>query len=204
MNPSLNQIMALFQKKDYRFFSEPHKLNLVGIRSHESESDKFDDEIHAIFHETKIAPFTHLVFPCTTDPGKHWLLNPMNIKGCAIMIPGQYVDAYHKGLHKGGYPALVQAAPIWFVRDNNRDNKLDFSLYSTALKINGFFQVIGANIHRASALKKAFNVGAYSAACQVLQNDADLTTILKLADNQIMSGGGINFTYTLTEEKDFL
>lgn len=206
MSPSTDQILALFARKRYLFFNKPHKLNIVGVRSNNSVSDNFDDELHVLYRDRIDGPINHLVFPCTTDPGKHWLLNPLNARGCAIMVPNQYRDVYEIGLHKGEYPALVQRAPIQFVRDNNRDNKLDFSLYRDFDKrrLNLINDVIGANIHRASQFKKALNVGMYSAACQVIQDETNHQTLMVLANNQVATGGGKRFTYTLTEEQDYV
>lgn len=200
-----DQIRNVMTQKGYTFYtSGTYNLNLIGVRSSNSKSDQFDDHFHVIYRGEDNR-FKHLTFDCTTDPGKNWLLNPMNIAGCAIMVPGQYRSAYTIGKHKGDYDALVQAKPICFVRDGNKDQNLDFSLYGTAdaRKKNAFMDVIGANIHRASAVKKLLNVGLYSAACQVIDDPADFKTLMDLVPLQVKNGNGKNFTYSLLEESDF-
>lgn len=204
--PTTEQIRAVLDRKGYKFFtSGSYHLNIIGIRSNESASDKFDDQMHVIYRLPHNTEFEHLVAECTTDPGKYWLNNPMNVKGCAIMVPGQYIDAYQIGLHKGEYKALVQRLPILFVRDDDKNSTLDFSLYRDPekRKVHATLQIIGANIHRASAFKKALNVGMYSAACQVIQDSTKFDTLTDLASLQISSGAGMYFAYTLLEESDF-
>ena len=46
-----------------------------------------------------------------------------NVKGTAILVPGQYRGAYKIGFHKGKYKALVQAKPVKLYIDNDKDNK---------------------------------------------------------------------------------
>lgn len=200
---SFDRLREIFNNKNYKFYTSGiYNLNLIGVRSLESKSDSFDDHFHVIYRGEDDR-FKHHIFPCTTDPGKHWLLNPMNVKGCAIMVPGQYKSAYTIGLHAGKYRALKQHNPMWFVRDNDKNSTLDFSLYRDPekKKQNAFFEVIGANIHRASAVKSLLNVGLYSAGCQVLQNPKDFFLLMSLADKQIANGHGKYFTYTLIEEE---
>lgn len=199
---SFDRLREIFNLKNYKFYTNGiYNLNLIGVRSKQSKSDSFDDHFHVIYR-AEDNRFKHHIFPCTTDPGKHWLLNPMNVKGCAIMVPGQYNSAYSIGLHAGKYRALRQTKPIWFVRDNDRNTTLDFSLYRDPekKKKHAFFEVIGANIHRASAVKKVLNIGQYSAACQVIQNPSDFNLLMSLIDKQVANGHGKNFTYTLIEE----
>lgn len=81
-------LLQAMNKKGYKIFHGPYNLNLIGIRSKNSQSDQFDDTF-CILYEDKDGVMTLESFPCTTDPGKHYLMNPMNVKGCAIMVPGQ-------------------------------------------------------------------------------------------------------------------
>lgn len=201
---SFEQIRAVLDKKKYTFYTTGlYNLNIVGIRAANSQSDKFDDVMNVIYRADDNR-FKHHRFECTTDPGKHWLTNPMNIMGCAIMIPGQYKGAYKVGLHKG-YRALEQKAPMWYVRDNNKNMVLDFSLYATVedRKKNAFWDILKTNIHKASVMADLLHVGMYSAGCQVLRKANDFSTMMTLADKQIANGNGNSFTYTLLEEMDF-
>lgn len=201
---TFEQIRAVLDRKGYTFYSTGnYNLNIIGVRAANSQSDKFDDVMHVIYRADDNR-FKHHKFECTTDPGKHWLINPMNIFGCAILIPGQYKGAYKIGMHKD-YRALEQKSPMWYVRDNNKNSTLDFTLYATAAdrKKNAFWDLIKTNIHRASVMADVLHVGMYSAGCQVIRKKSDFDTLMSLADKQIQSGHGNSFTYTLIEEMDF-
>lgn len=202
---TFSDITTLFSKKNYTFYTTGcFNLNLIGIRAEDSRSDKFDDQFHLIYRDTDNR-FKHHKFELTTDAGKHWLLNPMNIGGCAIMIPGQYKSAYKIGKHKD-YEALEQVSAMWYVRDNNRDDVLDFDLYRDPekRKKHAFSENIKSNIHRASAISDLLHVGMYSAACQVFRKKKDFDFLLSIAKKQPIAGNGNFFTYSLIEERDFV
>lgn len=206
-NITFDLIEQAFIKNKYNLYLEkPYDLNLFGIRSNNSKSDSFDDYIGCIYVDDKFNKQI-VVFPATTDPGKHWLLNPMNVKGTIIMVPGQYKNAYKIGWHNiekpvEAYPAFQQIGLMNYVRDNDKSEYLDFNLYrDLTVRIKNIFTSLAAtNIHRASKWKKLLNIGMYSAGCQVLQNDADLQVLLDLGNKQIESTGYKKFTYTLFEE----
>jgi hypothetical protein len=201
---TLSDFTRLFKKKNYLFYAEGHyNLNLMGVRSADSQSDKFDDCLHVIYRDYDNM-FKHHKFEFTSDPGKNWLLKPMNIGGCAILIPGQYKSVYKIGTHKG-YRALEQVGDMWYVRDNNLDTQLDFDLYRDPekRKKHAFVANIKSNIHRASALSDLFHVGVYSAGCQVLRKEKDFDILMFLAEKQVREEHGNLFSYTLTEASDF-
>src|SRR6478736_8233351 len=97
-----NDVRDMYLKKGYRFRTEKMALNIFGIRSKESKSDNFDDLGGIAWINENGVP-SLMNFWMTTDPGKHWLLTPMSKDGCIIMIPGQYIEVYEKGLHNGEY-----------------------------------------------------------------------------------------------------
>ncbi len=55
----------------------------------------------------------------TTDPGRHYLYNPMNPAGCAILALGQHRDGWRIGLHHG-HPALTQCGNLVIYRDRRK------------------------------------------------------------------------------------
>lgn len=193
---TLKDIQAIFKKKGYVIYTKPFDLNIFGIRSNESQSDKFDDIVGFWCNDTK-GNIVFYQFPATTDPGKHWLLTPMRSEGTAIMVPGQYKGLYKKGFHKT-YPALEQKSNASYVRDNNKDTKLDFDLYRKNPESNVFSDNIKSNIHKAG--KFSVFVGAWSAACQVLQKESDFNILMEYVQKQIDAGLGNSFTYTLLED----
>jgi len=206
---STKEILKVMDTKSYPVFSgRKYDLTLVAVRSKDSVSGEFDDKLYILYY----IPMTGLKlhsesFAITTDPGKHWLLNPLNKNGTLIMVPGRYPQAYKLGYHnrskgkKKMYLALEQHKPMTYVRDNNRDYKLDFSLIKdVANHIYGNFKT---NLHRASMWRKTLIVGKYSAGCQVIASPYEYDRVMELANLQRESGFGGTYTYVLLEENDF-
>jgi hypothetical protein len=187
----LSKIKGILRSKGYEIYTKPNELNIVGIRSTNTISNRFDDEIHVFY---KVAPLIwhYHVYKATTDPGTFWLLNPMQPQGTAILAQGQYKGAYKIGLHQGKYKALVQSKPITVIRDYSRTAKLDFMNGS---KDKGMF---GINIHHASSNGITKQVDKYSAGCQVFANINEFNEFMGLCEKQ-MSLYGNSFTYTLID-----
>lgn len=160
-------------------------FHLVGIRSKEDKPDAFDDLLYVIDTEIKQAVY----FTCTTNPGVHWLQNVLNPKGAAVLCPGQYLNTWAIGKHKGLYEALVQQRPVTVLRDNDKDLKSG----NSGTKDTGMF---GINIHHASESIVSVVNGKWSAGCQVLNNPKQFQELLTLCKR---SGKG-QFTYTLLNE----
>lgn len=198
-------IRAAYQRMGYKFFNGIYDLNIGGIRCDDSVSNKFDDAIFVVYRDKANEIKCH-VYPATTDPGKHWLMNPTNKNGCAILVPGQYRSVYTLGLHgrsgNSPYKALEQVAAMQYVRDNNKDDKLDFDLYRDPNKLssNAFWDIIKSNLHRASKLKIVQLVELYSAGCQVIQSVKHFDQLIGLCEKQVEHGHGNKFTYTLFEQ----
>jgi hypothetical protein len=193
----IQEIKKLAAKKGFVIYEEPYKLNIWGFRSKTTVPNAFDDEIHVFTNIAKSGPPTwaYLVFKCTTDPGTYWLRNPMNVQGTAILNPGQYVNVYQLGLHRGKYKALVQTGgKVSVTRDYDRDAVLDFN--------NGRVVVghYGINIHRANKVGTTYTVDKYSAGCQVFKNASDFDFFIKLCELH-RSVHGNRFTYTLVDER---
>lgn len=188
-------LQQIIQKKGYIWYDDG-RLNLIGIRSKNRRANKFDDWFTITYKILSPWYKTH-VFPCTTDPGNHWLTNLLNPRGCAILVPGQYVDVYSLDLHRGKYEALCQRnGPVKVYRDRNKDEILDMDP-ATITKGNW-----GINIHHASAQGITQIVGIHSAGCQVFQNIDDFyhaRNLWRVSSKKF----GNRFTYTLLEEKDF-
>jgi hypothetical protein len=179
-------------------------LNIFSIRSSESQSNKFDDLTVGFYHDPQ-GECHILIFDSTTDPGKYWLQNPSNREGTAIMVPDQYFDVYAIGVHgrtgKNPYEAFEQIDKMKYVRDNNKDMTLDFSLMND--KKNIFWANIKSNIHRASKNILAQLVEKYSAACQVIQSASNFESLLQAGKKQVLATGRKTFDYTLFTEVQF-
>ena len=130
---SLDQILKAYKKNKYKYFlDKKFDCNLFGVRSSNRKAGEFDD-IVGVFYKDYNDRDKVFCFKATTDPGIHWLSNPLSKDGTLIMLKGQYRGAYKIGIHgrtwaSGGYEALEQAKPMRYVRDNNKDDTLDLSV----------------------------------------------------------------------------
>lgn len=139
--------------------------------------------------------WNYFAFPATTDPGTFYRKNPLNVKGTAVLKPGQYRSVYKVGRHKN-YKALQQIDEMTVYRDANHDTHLD----TTGMEEDTGLHKI--NIHRSNADKASTVVGKWSAGCQVFQDPDHFLFFLKLCDRGSEKFGN-KFSYTLLEESDF-
>lgn len=196
-----NQVKEIMKEKGYTFFeSGIFNVNIVGIRSSNARSNKFDDTMLLIYKNKK-KEWEVQSATITTDPGEKYLVHPINKKGAAILIPNQYAGVYRLDIHarhneKFSHEALCQRGgkvKVW--RDNNKDKILD---HDPETPDEGWF---GINIHRSKVGEAAY-VGSYSAGCQVFKNGTDYKLFLDVVKRSSALYGN-SFTYTLLEEKDF-
>lgn len=180
---------ALLRITGGAIFTADWQLNIVGIRC-ATGSNTFDDVLAVFFY---VAGREYLyLFPMTTDPGFFYRQNPVAPAGCAVLVPGVYLDAYQIGLHRGAYTALVQRKPVTVWRDNDRD----VALNENSPIDTGLF---GINIHHANPDQESQQVDKWSAGCQVLANPNDFDVLMALAGKH-HSLHGNKFTYTLLPE----
>ena len=196
-----NKVKSVMEDKGYAFFqSGIFNVNIVGIRSKETKSNKFDDTMLLIYKNKK-KEWEVQSSVITTDPGEKYLVHPMNKKGTAILVPNQYRGVYKVDVHarhnsKFAHEALCQRGNVLKVwRDGNRDKILD---HDPETIDEGWF---GINIHR-SKVGEASYVGSYSAGCQVFKNGTDFKLFMSAVKKSAELYGN-SFSYTLLEEKDF-
>lgn len=210
MKVTVEDLLKVAVRKSYKVFqndTKPYNLNIWGIRHTSKVPNAFDDIIVDFWKYQ--GKWNIRTYPATTDPGTYWLNNPLSKLGTAIVKEGQYPGLWKIGLHQGTYKALVQKSPITVIRDNNKDNKLDFDSTSTE---TGIF---GINNHRANDNGKSVNVDKWSAGCMVMQNreifnpDNNAVKVhefdyhLHLCE-QAAAIHGNSFTYTLIGEQEFI
>lgn len=187
-------LQKAMEKKGYRFFvndTKDYNINIIGVRSSDMTPNTFNDLMCVCWKYN--GRWFLRVYDCTTDPGLYYLQNPMNSKGTAIMVPGQYSGCYEIGLHKC-YQALRQKKPMRYWRDNNKDGRYDMG--------GKVYEEIGyTNIHRANDKKKSLQVDKWSAGCQVIADPKDFAELMRICNNAKNIYGN-SFTYTLLEEKD--
>ena len=97
----------------------------------------------------------------TTTPGKFYRHQPLSKLGCAVLVPGQYRDAYQLGFHqnKPAHLTLVQTGgKVRPYRDNDRD------YYAAEPKVveEGHF---GINLHRTHVAGATPRIASWSAGC---------------------------------------
>lgn len=188
----LEDIKKVLERKGYLYTSEPLRLNLVGIRSNPGIPNEFDDVL-AVFYPTADGQEAFHLYPITTDPGRYYLENPINVEGVAILKEGQY-NVYQYALHHDEYMALCQRlGPVIVYRDPDRNDEEDFGGKTES----GMF---GVNIHHAGNLNAQVN--KWSAGCQVFQNINHFNELMGFVQLHLRKYGNL-FTYTLINERDF-
>ena len=196
------QIETSVKAKGYKWFEDTNNkgydVNIVGVRNSETKgrvTNAFDDCMtisYKIEGEWKFH-----CFPCTTDPGTHWVENILNDRGVAILKPGQYRGSHKLRLHQGKYLALGQKKPMSIYRDANLDGKYDLIEESVREEL------IGINIHRATGRSggKSTRVDKWSAGCQVIADNDDWHEFLDICQTAREIHGN-SFSYTLLNSND--
>lgn len=189
-------LKSTLRQKGYKLFTRAYELNIVGVRSNSTVSNRFDDALYVFYRVPQKGVMRWKIerFSITTDPGTYWLNNPSYEAGTAILFPGQYLNAYSIGMHRGKYEALVQTRPVTIMRDYDRDAVLDFL---NGTKYTGMF---GINIHRANAVGETKQIEKYSAGCQVFANADEFAHFMQLC-REHQSRYGNRFTYTLLDQR---
>jgi hypothetical protein len=192
MKITVNKLISYLKMKNYKVYEQPYQLNIVGLRSPETVSNKFDDALHVFFRDSFLK-WKHIAFSITTDPGTYFLKNPIQVDGTAILKEGQYINTYRLGLHRNQYKALVQSGgKVTVIRDYDRNAVLDFF---NGTETSGWY---GINIHRARPKGETKIVNRWSAGCQVFENAEDFDLFMKLCERQHGLYGN-SFTYTLID-----
>lgn len=163
-------------------------FNIVWFRTNDKQINVFNDFATLSLRDKLI--WKTYVFKSTTDPGLYWLESPMNVKGTAILKPGQYADCWRRGMHKDQY-ALIQDKPVTVYRDRNKDDKLDFGIEIET----GMF---GLDSHRANEKITSIQVDKWSAGCLVIASPSDHKKYMDACDLINRK----NYTITLLEEND--
>lgn len=179
------------RSQDYEIYTDPYKLNIVGVRNSQTQPNKFDDDIF-VFFKNNLRFWKVYKYPATTDAGTFYLLNPINASlGTAMLKEGQYVNTYKRGLHRGSYLALVESKPVTTYRDYDRSATFDFG----QKEVTGNF---GINIHKAG--ENSIDVDKWSAGCQVFKTSDDFAEFMEMTKKHEDLYGN-EFTYTLIDER---
>lgn len=163
------------------FKNIPQGYWLLGIRSNEDATNKFDDKIYLFKDETFV-----MVVSGTTNPGSPVLQGGFlkyNKVGAAVLKADEwYYDVWAYGLHMGKMPALKQVGNFIVFRDGDMDGKSE----EIGKPITG--SGYGINFHAATyddnfkGLQE--NIGNWSAGCQVVNDKQKHLEIIKLVKMQ--------------------
>jgi len=180
----------------YQHDKTPYNLNIVGIRAAKPIVNKFNC-LMTVFWKYE-GNWNIYKMQMTSLPGLHWLENPMNTKGCAILKEGQYKSVYKVDKHNSKYDALCQRlGDVTVYRDGDRDREYDLV---KGTEMTGKF---GINLHRAHSNYELETVDKYSAGCQVIQDPDEFDVHMEVVKKAAEVWGN-SFTYTLINEKDLL
>jgi len=175
-----NELLNQFNKFNYAWYN----FHLIGIRSKADAVDQFDDNFYLI-NGTQCKIYTG-----TTNPGLYWHKNFDKDKGgVAVLKPGQYINTWSLGLHRGMYTAWTQVKPVVVYRDADKDGKSE----KTEVTQRGLF---GINVHRASDKWISKVVDRWSAGCQVFNDPKQFEEFIAASK----ATGQKFFTYTLLDE----
>lgn len=187
----------LFKEKGYAYFTNGnYNLNIIGVRSSQNNkvTNKYDDCLVVIYNTD--TGWKRQIYTITTEPGLYYMKAPSNIKGTAILAPGQYRGAYKIDKHRGKYDALCQKnKSVKVYRDNNKDEVYDYNPNNLD---TGMF---GINIHRSNEFWTRATVDQYSAGCQVFNDPKEFTSFMNIVKKAAAIYGNC-FTYTLINEDD--
>lgn len=189
----------LFKSKNYSFFTNGlYNLNIIGVRNNTRNviTNKFDDCLVLDYNDEN--GHQRKIYTITTEPGLSSMKSFTNLKGTAILVPGQYKGVYKIDLHNKKYKALCQRnGPVKVYRDGNRNDIYD--LVPSTIE-TGYF---GINIHRANECWIRNTVDNYSAGCQVFNDPKEFKEFMNICKKAAEIYGN-KFTYTLITEIEML
>lgn len=190
---NLNTTLMYMSLNLYKTYTKPFELNIVGIRSKDTTPNVFNDLMHVFWYDDNDQIHSK-EYQITTDPGLSGMIKPVNSKGTAILVEGQYEGAYIIDKHKGRYDALCQrGGTVKVYRDNDKDAEHDMD--SDTIE-EGWF---GINIHRAKDEAYTEYINGWSYGCQVFADDDDFEEFMELCYKHRELYGN-KFTYTLLSE----
>lgn len=203
IKPSIDKLLNVLKEKGYKVYNTPNiewNLNIVGIRNKSLIPNKFDDTL-VVFHNF-LGDWYISYYPITTDPSVYYLKNPVNKKGTAILLEGQYKGKYMIRKHNNSYYALCQGQDeihkVSVYRDNNQNGTLELTPQTIETGLYGI------NIHKGpkNGSWGSDNNPRYSAGCQVFADTRHFNEFMEKCKNGRKAFGN-KFTYTLLNEKDF-
>lgn len=208
MNITIEALKATQKKLNHIWYED--RPNIIGIRTKLQVPDVFNDLIAIVYKEAGVEKMK--VYCITTEPGVFYQKNLLNSRGCAIVEPGQWVDAYSLGFHKGydgtkinpktetpylPHRALVLTGHIMIKRDADKDG-----IAGNSGKVESGDNT-GCNIHGAMRTDATKTIGPWSAGCQVFAAWKEKEEFMDICEKykKVVNN---KFTYTLVKEEDLV
>ena len=122
-----HRIVAAMERKGYEIYRGPGEVNIVYVEGMNPDGTPNDDEANK-WNDLRLLirfegnnPKIIGYWKATTEPGRHWVMNPLDPHGAARIEFGQY-NAWQVGMHRGNHEALVQTGgEVTVCRDFNKD-----------------------------------------------------------------------------------
>ena len=158
----LDRVIVGMEAKGYTISKSAGHVNIAYAEGHDRDGKRNDDkpgywnDVRMCWTYQDGKPVLGGMWTATTRPGPYYTENPINSKGAANIVPGQYT-AWQVGSHRGLYEALVQSGTLKLARDLNKDYDRKGDVIET-----GDYE--GINQHHGS---NASEVGPHSAGCLV-------------------------------------
>jgi len=196
-----SRIIKYMQLRNYWFARLPDFHTIVYLEG-SNEDGSLNDDAPNKFNDRRIVltiengkPKMLGNWECTTEPGRHYTMNPVNIGGAARIALSQF-KAWIVGTHHGlsghdNHEALVQRADITVYRDLNKD----FKRIGDKTDVGSSF---GINQH--SGHNQAVeNIGRASAGCLVGRTDKGHKEFMKIikTDGRYVANNGYRFMTTV-------
>jgi hypothetical protein len=201
-----SRIVQCIQEKKHWIARLPEYVNIVYVEgANEDGSPNANTPNH--FNDRRIVltiksgtPTILGNWQATTEPGRHFTMNPVHALGAGRINLGQY-KAWNVGIHKGlsgtspGHEGLLQAVSIEICRDKNKDFKRDGDFVDT--NNDGFNQHHGSNFAET-------DIGKTGAGCLVGRLKDEHKTFMKIvkSDPRYLASNAYKFMTTVVEVAD--
>lgn len=126
--PTIEKIHQVMKAQGMKVFTTPFDCTLGWIRTKDNKSNKFNDWLF-MSYPMKSGGICSVVLAGTTDAGLYYRLNPINVDGTAIIQHGKQFRGVYTYMEKGGHKgqeAFRQTKDIWYWRDNDRNEYINF------------------------------------------------------------------------------
>lgn len=218
VNPDVVKIIKVLKSKNYIVYTEPFKVNLVGVRTQykgDVYSNKFVDKLYVFYINDK-GKWVIKNYNISTIPGtrkkitqedvskgvpieflgkkislKKWC-SYLRPKGLGILVPAQYINIFQMGEFAGERALKARDKQLVYRDKSFNDDRI---LYEDKPQSES----VGMHLHK--AFPSGLNVDNWSEGCQVLPSKKIIDSLFEIFELHRKLHGNI-FTYTLITSRD--